>query len=171
MRSRRIATALMLTLTWMVPSFCMTAKTKKCNNSEVLSIKVESELMQTADDGNQEPEIQVFPGTNVDDPIKIIALGPLLGPMDSHSIKTDLSCSEHGVVLKATITRSANFNGAVLQNQIWRPKVVLTMKAGQDVTLQTIWSMRLTNGKVVNHAQTPPYPDRSYPISITKKIR
>ena len=179
MRLKNTANGLVLMLTFMLPSFCLTGfagplqqKMKRCDSGEVRSIKVENELIHTAGTGDAEPGIQVQPRANASASIKVTALGPILGSMDSRVVKTDLRCSDNGIVLKATITRSEHFNGAVLQNQHWRPRIVLTIKPKQqDVTLETIWSMRLTNGKVIDHAQTPPYAERPYPIVVTKGLR
>ena len=91
--------------------------------------------------------------------------------MDSEKVDTNLACSSNGLVLTATITRSANYHGDVLQNVLWFPKITIVVAPLQPETaLQIVWKMRLTNGKAVDHARTPPYPENKYPITVTKTI-
>jgi hypothetical protein len=99
--------------------------------------------------------------------VTVIALGPVLGSMDSPEIKTDLACTAKGLVLTAIITRSANYNGGVRQNQNWRPRIEMALYLRQpEVLFKAIWKMRLTTGVELDHAQTPPsYPDQQYPIT------
>jgi hypothetical protein len=103
--------------------------------------------------------------------IAIVARGPVLGSMDSEKLKTDLTCSSEGLVLTATITRSANYHGAVRQNLLWFPQItVVVVPLISNMVFQTIWRMRLTNGKRLDRSRTPPFPERKYPIAITKKF-
>ncbi len=103
--------------------------------------------------------------------VTIAVFGPLLGPMDSSDVKTDLACKWNGIELAEKITRSANFHGGVLSNVIWLPKITIVLALRQpEITIQAIWRMRLTNGVEQTHAQTPPYPDRKYPITITETV-
>ncbi len=98
---------------------------------------------------------------------RVVAVGPVLGSMDSGEVKTDVACTTKGIVLTATITRSANYHGAVLQNVLWRPRIEIEVALPQpNVHVEATWMMRLTNGAVLNHAQTPPYPDITYPITV-----
>ncbi|MHB1678019.1 MAG: hypothetical protein ACYCSS_10865 [Sulfuriferula sp.] len=104
--------------------------------------------------------------------VSIIALGPVLGSMDSPAIKTALACTAKGFTLTATITRTADYDGAVLANIIWRPKIEITVVLLQpEVIFETIWKMRLTTGAEVYLAQTPTYPEQNYPISVTTAVR
>jgi hypothetical protein len=88
--------------------------------------------------------------------------------MDSRKIETDFSCTVNGVLLTATITRSANYAGAVQKNAAWRPQLNFTLLLHQsEVLVQVAWKMRLTTGAEVSHAETPSYSDQSYPITVT----
>lgn len=104
--------------------------------------------------------------------VRIIALGPVLGSMDSSKVETDIECTAKGVVFTSTITRSADYHGAVLANINWHPKIEITVVLRQPVVIfETIWRMRLTTGTELDHAQTPSYPDQKYPITVTTTIR
>ena len=104
--------------------------------------------------------------------VMVIVPGPVLGSMDSHEIKTDLACTANGLVLTATITRSADYHGAVIKNVDWRPRIEMTVILRKpEVMLEAIWKMRLTNGDWVAHTQTPGYPEQTYPITMTATVR
>ena len=104
--------------------------------------------------------------------VRILAYGPVLGSMDSPHVTTDLACTAQGIVLTATVTRSANFNGAAAQNVIWRPRIsMLLVLRHQEIVLRATWRMRLTNGADLDRAQTPTYSEHKYPITVTKTIR
>jgi len=104
--------------------------------------------------------------------IVVVALGPVLGSMDSHQVETDLKCTEKGLALTVMLTRSADYDGAHLKNVLWRPKIQLTMVLHQpEATLETMWNMRLTTGAQVHHAQFPPYSDQIFPIILSKTLR
>jgi hypothetical protein len=150
----------------------LVGKTKNCESGEVTLIKVTSEPYPTADTIYTGPGIKVEPGMGGDEPIEVIALGPILGSMDSPEVETELRCAKRGMVMTATITRSANFHGSALQNQTWRPIITIALVSRvPNVTFETIWRMRLTTGAGLRHAQTPPYPDQKYPITVMKTIR
>ena len=90
--------------------------------------------------------------------------------MDSRKLKTDLVCTANGFVLTATITRSANFNGAALQNVNWYPRITIAVVLHEpEVVFQTTWRMRLTTSAERDHAQTT-LSDQRYPITLTKMI-
>jgi hypothetical protein len=92
--------------------------------------------------------------------------------MDSPEIETELRCTERGLALTATITRSADFHGAALQNQNWRPMIAIALKPRRpNITFETVWRMRLTTGAELTHAQTPPHREQKYPMRIMKTIR
>jgi len=104
--------------------------------------------------------------------VTVIALGPVLGSMDSPDVKTDVACTRKGIRLTATVTRSADYHGGVRQNVLWRPKIEVVVVLRQpEVSFEAIWRMRLTTGAELDHAQTPPYPDRKYPITVTAMVR
>ena len=103
--------------------------------------------------------------------VTITAVGPALGSMDSRNLETDLSCSPEGVILTATIVRSADFQGAALKNVLWRPKISVTFSLRRDPALFRLsWAMRLTTGAAVSRAATPPFAERSYPVALEKMM-
>jgi len=104
--------------------------------------------------------------------VTVMARGPVLGSMDSQKITTDFSCTVNGVLLTATITRSANYAGAVQKNAAWRPQLrALLVLHQSEVALQTVWKMRLSTGSEVREAETPSYATQKYPIIITTTVR
>lgn len=109
-------------------------------------------------------------GTETQD-VTVVVRGPVLGSMDSEKLNTDLACSSDGIVLTATVTRSANYDGSVMQNLNWFPQIKIVLVPRQaEVVFQTVWKMRLTNGRKIDRARTPPYPEKKYPIAITRII-
>jgi hypothetical protein len=104
--------------------------------------------------------------------VTVTAFGPMLGSMDSSSIKTQIFCTKTGVSLTATITRSEHYTGATRQNQLWRPVVTvpITLRSSEAI-FETTWEMQLTNGKELGQARTPPYSGLVYPIRVTRTLR
>ncbi len=102
---------------------------------------------------------------------RINALGPVLGSMDSQHIDLSPACKPAGVVITATITRSADYHGAVLKYATWRPEVAIVLAVLQpNVVVMAVWKMRLSDGTEVHRAQTPPYPVLEYPVIVTKTV-
>lgn len=103
--------------------------------------------------------------------VHIIAIGPVLGSMDSRAVRIHSVCTKTGVSLSATITRSAFFHGSVLQNLIWRPQIAIVARLpSPEASFKITWRMRLTNGVEVSHAQTPTYPMQRYPVILVRQI-
>jgi len=153
---------------------------KACVKAEVQSINIsaESEMEIFVDAPPKKPSIETVAAslpTSTPKGIKklvVVALGPVLGSMDSHQVETDLKCTEKGLALTVMLTRSADYHGAHLKNVLWRPKIQLTMVLHQpEATLETMWNMRLTTGTQVHHAQFPPYSDQIFPIILSKTLR
>jgi hypothetical protein len=91
--------------------------------------------------------------------------------MDSREIQTDLKCTDKGFALTATITRSADYQGDVLKNVFWQPKIVLAVELhARDITFESTWRMRHSTGSELKQAETPPYPSQTYPLVLSKKI-
>jgi hypothetical protein len=137
---------------------------------EVLSIErsVDSERVASMD--KKPVEIEIAYSSRKRE-VVLQALGPMLGSMDSPEVKTAIDCTRQGVVVTGTITRSADFNGAALQNQIWRPRITIVVNLLRpDVVFQTTWKLRLTTGVPVGQARTPPYPEQRYPITVTRRF-
>ena len=155
------------------------APIKTCFGLEVRSIGVSAEserqvLLETAREGPELVPTLIavhMPGA-AENAATIIAVGPVLGSMDSREVKTDLACTPEGVAVTATITRSADFHGSVLKNVIWRPRIeVAIIRRQPEVIFRGTWKMRLTTGTELYHAQTPPYSDQRYPLTLTKSIQ
>jgi hypothetical protein len=156
-------------LTLAAPSADAQQLIKRCAGVEVRSMKVSLKLVQDMPlDAQQETIETSDEGTERQD-ITVVARGPVLGSMDSEKLNTDLACSNDGLVLTATITRSANYHGALRQNQNWFPKITIVVVPLQsEIVFQTIWNMRLTNGRIVDRGRTLPYLEKKYPITLTK---
>jgi hypothetical protein len=154
-------------------------KSDACAEVEVRSIKVSFELERDVLLATTPAKIEIAPRQISETTpgaarreVTVIVLGPVLGSMDSHDVKTDLSCTGKKLVLMATITRSADYHGAVLANIIWRPRIQIVLVLRRpEVSFKAIWRMCLTTGAELDHAQTSPYPDQKYPIALTKAIR
>jgi hypothetical protein len=105
------------------------------------------------------------------DGLQIVAVGPVLGAMDSLTVHTDVRCSTTGIGLRVVLTRSAQFYGDVTKNAPWRPLVVMTLQLKRPVAaLEVVWKMRLTTGTRVTRATTPGYREQHYPIVLTKNL-
>jgi hypothetical protein len=103
--------------------------------------------------------------------VTAVALGPVLGAMDSTTVKTEVVCTPRGIGVTAVITRSADYTGAALANVNWRPKMQISALVRRpDAVLQVTWKMRSSNGETLDRAATPPYPQTRYPISVTKAL-
>jgi hypothetical protein len=142
---------------------------KACAGVEVRMIGVAAEMKgdKGLDAGREGIEVESSEGRE----ITVSSVGPVLGSMDSSDVRTELACTADGCTVTATITRSAEFQGAALQNVLWRPKLVVALTLRQaDVLLETIWRMRLTTGDEVAYAQTPGGPDEHYPIVVRKVL-
>lgn|GEM_PF-5141801 len=102
----------------------------------------------------------------------LLVRGPILGSMDAPDVAIALSCTRKGMLATATITRSANYRGALRQNQNWLPSISLALIPQRpEMLFQARWEMRLSTGAMLDRAKTPPaFPARRYPISLTKTI-
>jgi hypothetical protein len=145
---------------------------QRCIGAEVRSIDVSTE---TGRDWplNVVPEMEVLPQTSAAPNgvvSMIVAYGPILASgMDSRDIKTKVVCTGRGFRLEATIVRFAEAD--VLKNVLWRPRIELTVFPRQaEVVVQTVWKMRMTDRKELDHARTPPYPEQRYPITVTRIV-
>ena len=138
---------------------------------EVRSLNVSSKLVQDMPLDAQQETFETHDGGTTPRDITVVARGPVLGSMDSEELNTDLTCAKDGLVLTATITRSANYHGAVRQNQLWFPQITIVgVPLTPEMVFQTIWRMRLTDGTVVERSRTPPFPEKRYPITLTRKV-
>jgi len=144
---------------------------KVCHGVEVRSVNVSPQVLKDMSRNAQQETIETGASATGTKEITVVARGPVLGSMDSEKLDTDLACSSDGLVLTAIITRSANYHGAVAQNVLWFPRIMIVVGPLQpEIALQIVWKMRLTNGKEVDRARTPPYPEKKYPITVTKTI-
>src|SRR5437879_7547337 len=81
------------------------SKTKTCAGGEVRSIKVSPELERGVLLDTTPAKIETIPAeasettpSTAGKAATVIALGPVLGSMDSHKVETDLACTTKGVV-------------------------------------------------------------------------
>ncbi|MGH9823968.1 MAG: hypothetical protein ACREDR_12035, partial [Blastocatellia bacterium] len=59
--------------------------------------------------------------------------------------------------------------GAAAKNVLWRPRIqIAAVPQLSKLTLKITWRLRLTTGQDMDQAQTPPYPEQKYPITLTK---
>lgn len=127
----------------------------------MIDISAEPEREVLLDATPEKPAIEIVPAPPssttpgaAKKTVTVIALGPVLGSMDSPKVETSLACTAKGIVLTATITRSADYHGAVLKNVLWRPKIEIVVVFRQpEIIFATTWRMRLTTGAEVDHAQ------------------
>lgn len=142
----------------------------ECRSVEVRSLTVATVRAETS--GGIKPEaIEESSLSGGEMTTQVTVFGPPLGSMDSPSIQTEVGCWPSGVVLTATITRSAAFNGAVLQNALWQPRIRLLMRLRQrHVPFRTVWRMRSTEGVELTFAQTPPFQGRRFPIVQARRL-
>lgn len=118
----------------------------------------------------QQAAIEVSPGPSVGTR-RVTLVGPVFGSMDSPHFKTSLTCVGHGVVVTQTIIRSADFHGAMLKNDLWRPITTLdvTLKS-QRAELTAEWEVRLSDGKPFDAAHAAYWEHYSFPVVVTKEI-
>jgi hypothetical protein len=143
----------------------------KCPNLEVLSIDFKPESGRDFA-VNFAPAVKVLDSRAGERTLTVLAYGPILGSMDSSNVNTNISCTKEGFELTATIIRSVNYHGDVMQNVLWRPVVTLRVRCDSPkVVFESIWKMELSDGKRVDRARTPPYPEQQYPITVPKTLR
>jgi hypothetical protein len=144
---------------------------KSCPSVEVRSINESGRPVRNLPLDTKQETIETGVSKAEAQDVTIVARGPVLGSMDSEKLSTALACTRDGFVLTATITRSANYHGAVRQNVLWSPEIIIVIVPRQPaVVAQTIWKMRLSNGKELGRARTPPYLQQDYPITVTQTV-
>lgn len=164
------ATLVLLLVIYFVSA--VNAQELKCSGADVRSIQVAPELIRTTTLDDKPDIIEAGSAGAAGDELIVVVIGPISGPMDSFKIDTRLLCDAAAVRLTATIVRSEHFNGSVARNQIWRPTIKLVVVPHRaEVKFQAIWNRRLTNGAELEHAATPPYAERKFPIVLTKTLR
>jgi len=153
--------------------FCVHAQARAriCAGVVVRSVTVSEDIHGEAAFAAGPEKIEVV-SSGPEGRVTVIALGPVLGSMDSTDVKIDLACTQNGILLTSMITRSANFHGGGLQNVNWRPKITIVLALKQpEIAVEAVWKMRLSTGAEQTHAWSPPYPDRKYPIILTETVR
>jgi len=152
-----------------IPSSAPQEGIEQCGGVIVIRSSVSSEVPNEGFYGGASPTLNIVPGPTS---TVIDAVGPLLGSMDSDSVPTELTCTTTGLMLIATITRSAEYDGAVEQNIQWYPIVKIEVKLQQPTAgIQVTWAMRLSNGVVVDHTHPWPYSGQPYPLTVTTTIQ
>jgi hypothetical protein len=150
---------------------------KACAGMEARSVNISSEFGEKTLRYSMPAEILTVPAEAAPasvgpsgKAVTVIALGPLLGSMDSHDVKADLMCTPKGFALIATITRSGEYNGTAAKNVPWRPKITIVVVLKQsEAIFEAKWKMRVTTGAEIT--QTDGFPYQKYPITVTKLIK
>lgn len=152
---------------------------KVCAGIEVQSLNLSEEIEREVllEPAPERPTIKIVPAPSSSTAlgaarqmVRAIAIGPVLDLVDSHKVETDLACTATGVRLTATITRFEEYY-EINKSIRWRPKIELEVVPLQPaVKFETTWRIRLTTGVELDHAQTPPYPDQKYPITVSKTL-
>lgn len=103
---------------------------------------------------------------------RLLAMGPMLGAMDAQRPEVKPVCLRDGVAIVATIDRSGQFNGAVLANVNWRPRIVFEVEPRRgEVAVSITWKMRQGRTEVQS-ARTPPDPEpQKYPTTVKLTLR
>lgn len=142
---------------------------------EVRSIRVLEEKLDDDVRRDRAPDtaqLSIVPaGAGSHATVTIVAVGPALGSMDVKDVETTRRCDANGVVVTATTTRSADYAGGIQKNVLWRPRLeIVLVPRPAGTVLTTTWKMRLTTGAEVTRTRMPPYPEVSYPITVTTRI-
>jgi hypothetical protein len=91
--------------------------------------------------------------------------------MDSSKVAARIECTPEGIGVIAIVTRSADYQGAVLANVIWQPSIdVLIQLSGPRALLAATWTMRLSTGAPVVVGDTPPNYRQKFPITLSKTL-
>ena len=143
-----------------------------CPEVEAIRVSREREGDVLRDSAPETAELSIVPAdAGPHASVTVLAIGPVLGSMDAKDIETTYTCDANGVELTATTTRSAEYVGGVLKNVRWRPQVEVVLKPRPGGTVLTsTWKMRLTTGAEVTRTRMAPYPEVSYPVTVTKRI-
>ena len=150
---------------------------KTCNGVDIRVVHVGSEIPKGLQQLDARPRLVVAaPASTPEDQgervTTITAFGPMLGSMDSGDVNVSVACSATGFALTALITRSEDYNGAVLANILWRPKITLrVVRPRPEMTMDAVWTMRSTSGAQLARARTPPYLELKYPFTVTAMFR
>jgi hypothetical protein len=147
---------------------------KQCPSAVVSSLMLlhdpESVILKE-NASNRAPRPRVTIVRHSDTASTLLAIGPVLGSMDSRDVIIDLACTDDGVTLTATIVRSDAYSGALHKNVLWRPRITAEIKPRRHLLLRVKWCMQRTNGETVAQAATPPYSLQRYPIVLSKVLR
>ncbi len=175
-----IAIGILICLSLSADSIFAMEKRKTCSGVDVKSIDISNILGETAFKSAKLVDItitSVVTANSISVGKRVEIIGPLLGSMDSNKIETTMTCEPQGLTLTAYVTRSANYNGSVLKNVPWRPKISLEVYLKQPkVLFKSVWRLRLDNGVEIGRSNLPPYADyvvtpaKEYPIVITKSL-
>jgi hypothetical protein len=100
---------------------------------------------------------------------EIIVVGPILGSMDSNEFAPVLKCRGDKIELIVNLIRSAEFDGSVLDNTLWRPVIELQVFARRaDAHFEAQWVMHLTDGTAVSRDLNES--GQSFPIIYSRAI-
>jgi hypothetical protein len=138
----------------------------------VQSIRVSQEFERDVlrDRAPETARLSIVPsGVGPHGTVTVMAVGPALGSMDAENVETTRMCDANGVVVTATTTR---YDGGVQKNVLWRPRLeIVLVPRPAGTVLTTTWKMRVPSGAEVTRTDKPPYPEVSYPVTVTTRIR
>lgn len=101
------------------------AVVKSCPIIEVPSVKESAQIVRDEPLATRQAANETHAGS--ENEIAVVARGQILGSMDSRKPTTGLTCTNDGLAVTATITRSANYRGAVRQNVLWVPTLSMVI--------------------------------------------
>jgi hypothetical protein len=136
---------------------------KACPGFDVTAFTVSSR----PDSGEGDPAPEAIRILQSGSPITVVAVGPVLTYADSKEVRTQLTCTEKGLLVRAAITRSSTYSGSFLKNRPWRPAVqwsLIIRKAAIEVEI--VWSMYLRDGSEVHRAD----PGETFPYMLKRSV-
>jgi hypothetical protein len=105
------------------------------------------------------------------DAVTLAARGPILDALHRRDVAYRVDCTASGLAIEATIVQLTRERGAVLKNILWQPTITLqATPSGPIAEVRATWRMRLPDGTELDRAQTPPYAERTYPITVATTI-
>jgi hypothetical protein len=99
-----------------------------------------------------------------------LALGPVLGTMDSTDLEFQYACTPNSLEIVVTIRRSSEQSDS-LKFGVWRPKIALKLadpKSGRF--LYVTWKMQTPDGHQIVHGDLPTGLRQTYPIHLGVQI-
>ena len=144
---------------------------KACVHVDVLSLSVSTMLLRDFGPDTVPEKIAVYAGEQGEPSVTVNLFGPVLGSMDSTDVIPEITCTEGGLEVATTVTRSATFKDSAARNVPWRPQISIHASLrNEHVAFRAVWRMRLSTGEEIARARTPPYPEQNYPIIVIRTL-